>query len=119
MPTVQLFISTPNFDRMLAFYQRLFGAVETSRHPAEGTPFFVGLAVGDSALGLVNGADTDVTTPSRTAISVATPDVDALLGEVEAAGGTVLGPPNDMPWGQRVAHVHDPDGNLVNLTQDL
>jgi predicted enzyme related to lactoylglutathione lyase len=31
----------------------------------------------------------------------------------------VLGPPNDMPWGQRVAHVHDPDGNMVNLVQQV
>ena len=28
----------------------------------------------------------------------------------------MLGPPNDMPWGQRVAHIQDPDGNTVNLT---
>ena len=26
---------------------------------------------------------------------------------------------NDMPWGQRVAHIKDPDGNVVNLTQQL
>jgi uncharacterized glyoxalase superfamily protein PhnB len=31
----------------------------------------------------------------------------------------VQGPPNDMAWGQRVAHVQDPDGTTVNLTQDL
>ena len=31
----------------------------------------------------------------------------------------VLGPPNDMPWGQRVAHILDPDGNTVNLTEPL
>jgi hypothetical protein len=24
-----------------------------------------------------------------------------------------------MPWGQRVVHLHDPDGNLVNLTHPL
>jgi predicted enzyme related to lactoylglutathione lyase len=24
-----------------------------------------------------------------------------------------------MPWGQRVAHIADPDGNVVNLTQTL
>jgi hypothetical protein len=24
-----------------------------------------------------------------------------------------------MPWGQRVAHIKDPDGNVVNLTQQL
>jgi predicted enzyme related to lactoylglutathione lyase len=24
-----------------------------------------------------------------------------------------------MPWGQRVAHILDPDGNTVNLTEPL
>ena len=46
-------------------------------------------------------------------------DVDELLPQVEPAGGKVLGPPNDMPWGHRVAHATDPDGNKVNLTQVL
>jgi predicted enzyme related to lactoylglutathione lyase len=47
------------------------------------------------------------------------PDVDAVLDQVEPAGGAVLGPPNDMPWGQRVAHILDPDGNAVNLTSAI
>ncbi|WP_395369222.1 VOC family protein [Streptomyces tubercidicus] len=46
-------------------------------------------------------------------------DVDALLDRVEPLGGTVQGPANDMPWGQRVAHIQDPDGNALNLTQPL
>jgi hypothetical protein len=24
-----------------------------------------------------------------------------------------------MPWGQRVAHIADPDGNVVNLTESI
>ena len=31
----------------------------------------------------------------------------------------MLGPPNDMPWGQRVAHIQDPDGNTVDLTERI
>ena len=45
-------------------------------------------------------------------------DVDALLDTVRRLGGTVVAPPTDMPWGQRVGHILDPDGNTVNLTQD-
>ncbi|MFI6394965.1 VOC family protein [Nonomuraea sp. NPDC050540] len=54
----------------------------------------------------------------RARLSVAVEDVDGLLERVEAAGGRVLGPPTDMPWGRRVAHIHDPGGNTVNLTQE-
>jgi predicted enzyme related to lactoylglutathione lyase len=52
-------------------------------------------------------------------LSIEVPDVTALLERVAALGGTVQGPANDMPWGQRVAHIADPDGNVVNLTQSL
>jgi predicted enzyme related to lactoylglutathione lyase len=119
VPTVRPIISTPNLDRQRAFYQRLLGAVQTNHFPAEGPVFFIGLTLGDSELGLVNEADTDLSAPSRILLSVEVDDVDALLEQVEAAGGRVLGQPTDMPWGQRVAHIHDPDGNMVNLTQTL
>jgi predicted enzyme related to lactoylglutathione lyase len=52
-------------------------------------------------------------------LDLTVPDVDALLPRVAELGGAVRGPANDMPWGARVAHVTDPDGNAVNLTQVL
>ncbi|MCW2657653.1 MAG: EamA family transporter [Jatrophihabitans sp.] len=42
-----------------------------------------------------------------------------LLDRVVELGGRVLSPPNDMPWGQRVGHIEDPDGNAVNLTHEI
>jgi predicted enzyme related to lactoylglutathione lyase len=42
--------------------------------------------------------------------------VDAALARVAFLGGRAPSPATDMPWGQRVAHVRDPDGNAVNLT---
>lgn len=35
------------------------------------------------------------------------------------AGGEVGGSAHDMAWGHRVAHVTDPDGSPINLTQQL
>lgn len=116
--TIQLFTMTPDLKRLRAFYESLFDAREVQRHPERGEVFFVNLRIGSSALGLV-AQDADLTAPQRTAIAVMVEDVDSLLPRVEELGGEVLGPPNDMPWGHRVAHVHDPDGNLVNLTQEI
>lgn len=76
------------------------------------------LAIGDAELGLV-AEDIDLDGSPRVLLSVDVPDVNALLPRVEEAGGRVRGPSNDMPWGQRVAHVLDPDGNPVNLTRNL
>ncbi|WP_433367609.1 VOC family protein [Streptosporangium sp. CA-115845] len=119
MTTVQPIIVTPDLDRLQAFYERLLGAVEVIRFPGDGPTFFVNLKLGDSELGLVNEAATDLSAPQRILLSVRVDDVDGLLEQAGAAGGRVLGPSTDMPWGERVAHIHDPDGNMVNLTQPL
>jgi predicted enzyme related to lactoylglutathione lyase len=116
--SVHAILVTRDLDRLTAFYRSLLGAVETQRFPPDGPTFFVGLRIGDSDLGVVaDGGAPDG--PQRMLLSIDVPDVDGLLPRVEELGGHVEGPPNDMPWGQRVAHVQDPDGNAVNLTQQL
>ena len=117
--TVQPILVTPDLDRLHAFYVSLLGAVEITSFPESGAVFYVGLRVGDSDLGLTADPNVDVDSPSRMLLSVDVADVDVLLPRVEALGGRVQGPANDMPWGQRVAHIADPDGNVVNLTQQL
>ena len=117
MTNVQAIITTPDLARLQSFYERLLGAEEVRRYPHDGPTFFVGPKLGDSELGLVAEAAADLSAPQRILLSVDVDDVNSLLDRVEAAGGHVLGPSTDMPWGQRVAHVHDPDGNMVNLTQ--
>jgi predicted enzyme related to lactoylglutathione lyase len=117
--SLQPIIVTPELDRLLGFYTGLLDAKETTRVPDEGPPFYVGLQIGDSELGLVSDSGADTTAPQRMLLSVDVENVDELLERVPRCGGRVLGLPNDMPWGQRVAHVQDPDGNAVNLTQSI
>jgi predicted enzyme related to lactoylglutathione lyase len=117
--TVRPIIATAHLDRLLEFYGQLVGAVELHRMPAEGPPFYVGLRVGDSELGLVADDSAPAEAPQRMLLSIDVPDVEGVLDRVTTLGGTVLSPPNDMPWGQRVLHLRDPDGNAVNLTQEL
>ncbi|MEU7433974.1 VOC family protein [Streptomyces sioyaensis] len=116
---VQPVIVTPDLDRLRDFYRALAGAEEFTRVPEEGPAFFVGLRIRGSELGLVSDRSVAIGTPTRILLSLAVEDVDALLDRVESLGGTVRGPANDMPWGQRVAHIQDPDGNAVNLTQQI
>ncbi|MFD5819413.1 VOC family protein [Streptomyces sp. NPDC127038] len=119
MSTIQPVILTDHHDVLLGFYTKLFGAEEIFRVPAEGPVFYLGLRVGDSDLGLVAKEDAGSGAAPRILLSIAVDDVDETLGRVEALGGSVDGGPNDMPWGQRVAHIKDPDGNPVNLTQQI
>jgi predicted enzyme related to lactoylglutathione lyase len=122
--TVQPVIVTPSMPLLLAFYKALLGAVEISRVPEEGPAFYVGLRIGDAELGVVADGDAVIDTPQRILLNVNVADlqvgdVESLLEHVKPLGGRVLGLPNDMPWGQRVAHIQDPDGNTVNLTEPI
>lgn len=46
-------------------------------------------------------------------------DVDTAWARLVAAGARPVVAPTDRSWGQRTAYVADPDGNLVELAQDL
>ena len=119
MPGILPMIVTADLERLRAFYVDVLGATEGERTPPEGDTFYLELTLGGSELGLVADAQVAPGPAGRILLSIDVPDVDALLPAVTAAGGTVPGPANDMPWGQRVAHVSDPDGNALNLTQTL
>jgi predicted enzyme related to lactoylglutathione lyase len=122
--TIQPVIVTTTLPLLLAFYKALLGAVEISRLPQDGPALYVGLQIGNAELGIVTDGEADIAAPQRILLNVNVGDlgvggVEDLLEHVEPLGGQVLGPPNDMPWGQRVAHILDPDGNTVNLTEPI
>ncbi|MFJ8871805.1 VOC family protein [Streptomyces sp. NPDC102473] len=119
MSTIQPVILTADQDVLLGFYTKLFGAEEIFRVPEEGPVFYRGLRIGDTDLGLVAKTDLGTGAAPRMLLSIGVDDVDETLGRVEALGGSVRSGPHDMPWGQRVAHIQDPDGNPVNLTQPI
>ena len=119
MTTVRPIIVTADLDRLLTFYTELLGAEEVQRFPEDGPVFYVGLTLGDSELGLSTDAAVVAGPPGRMLLSIEVADVDALLPTVAGLGGESTSGANDMPWGQRVAHIKDPDGNVLNLTQQL
>jgi catechol 2,3-dioxygenase-like lactoylglutathione lyase family enzyme len=47
------------------------------------------------------------------------PDVDAAFTELVTEGASPVTSPTTRPWGQRTAYIRDPDGNLIELAQDL
>ena len=103
------------------FYRDLVGFTELFRLPEEGPAGYVGLILGDSRLGLVDAQwpmDTigiAVGSGPRAELFVYVDDVDATAARAPEVGGRLLRPPGDMPWGERVAYVEDPEGNPVAL----
>ena len=75
------------------------------------------LALIGGLVGLILGIVALTRGKNRGATSLNVEDVDDLLERVEALGGRALCQPDDMPWGQPVAHVEDPDSKADNLTQ--
>jgi lactoylglutathione lyase len=46
-------------------------------------------------------------------------DADTAFSDFVARGALPVVPPTDRAWGQRTGYVRDPDGHLIELTQDL
>ncbi|WP_309887427.1 VOC family protein [Archangium sp.] len=119
-------LSTENLERALGFYRELLGGTETYRFPEGEHPVFLVLKLGESDVGL--GAITSDSRPlhgqplrpaqgHRIELCVYVDDVDATIDRMRASGVPILLEPTDQPWGERVAYVSDPDGNLVMLTR--
>lgn len=56
----------------------------------------------------------------RIALVFAVPDVDEACRQLQAEGVALAAFPTDHPeWGIRTAHVRDPEGNLIEINQNL
>ena len=52
-----------------------------------------------------------------TGVSFDVSDIEAAQAALEGRGVRFDGPPETQPWGGRLTHFHDPDGNVVTLVQ--
>lgn len=69
-------------------------------------------AVGAESVGQSDG--------EHVALVFFTDDVDATAEQLAARGGRLTAPPRDRAdWGIRVAHLRDPDGNLIELASRM
>jgi uncharacterized glyoxalase superfamily protein PhnB len=102
-------LRTRDLGRLVAFYSTAFGATEHYRWD----DVYVALSVGGGSLGI--GREPAAREGDQLSIWIYVDDVDAVHQACLDAGATSLVAPDDMPWGERVAQLHDPDGNLLYL----
>ena len=101
------------------FYVGL-GFVETARTPETGEAGYVSLRRGDAELGIVSvewprqELGLPIGDGTRFEMYIYVDDLDATIA---AHRDTLVREPRDMPWGERVAYLRDPDGNPVVLAQ--
>ena len=102
------------------FYER-FGFERHFQLPAEGEPGYVALRRDEAELAVVSAQwprDQLGLEPGRQPrfeLFVYVDDVDTVVDELRGDGVVVLREAEDMPWGERVGYVADPDGNPVAL----
>ena len=110
-------IRVQDLERSLEFYEGLLGLERGYQWPPEGEGElgFAVVRLGEWALGLTQ-ADRTYEPDDRYELCFYTADVDETVGELRAHGVPVLHEPEDMPWGERMAWVADPDGNRIHLT---
>ena len=108
-------------ERVAAFYAAL-GFEEHFRLPDErGNAGFIALHRESAELGVTSEASPRMLAGiepgpgPRHELFVYVADVDATFSELRDAGTATLREPADMPWGERLAFVRDPEGNVVTL----
>ena len=81
------------------------------------------LGIGAGQIGLGNGSGPALhgqtplpATGHAVDICVYVPNVDEVTS---AAGSDVAVPPADMPWGERVAYLADPEGTMILVIQHV
>lgn len=108
-------------ERVAAFYGRL-GFEETFRLTDENDAAgFIALRRGAAELGVTTEASPRMLAGiepgpgPRHELFVYVDDVDVTAAELRRGGMVLLREPADMPWGERIAFVEDPEGNVVTL----
>lgn len=108
-------------ERVAAFYVGL-GFTENARMTgADGTAGFIGLRRDDAEIAVTTEdsprqlAGVEPGPGPRHELFIYAADLDTAVESARTGGGRVLKEPADMPWGERLAYVTDPEGNLVAL----
>jgi lactoylglutathione lyase len=114
-------IYTRDVARTVGFYEQLLGFERQYQFPPDGEAGYVGLKRDQAELGVVHESSprqmigSGIGDGPRFELFVYVADVDAAITSMQAGGVPVLRMPENMPWGERVAFVSDPEGNPVTL----
>jgi lactoylglutathione lyase len=118
-------LSVADLARSLHFYGEALGGEKSYQFPEEGDPVFVVLRFGESELGIgglgdeppLHGQALRPVQGHGMELCAYFNDLDAAVERLRTEGTPVLFEPSEMLWGERIAYVSDPDGNLLMLTE--
>lgn len=121
----QIILFSNDVTRAATFYSEL-GFKETFRVPMEGEPIHVDLVLDGYKVGIASVASTrddhglnPVPEGQRAAVILWTDDVEGAYTELTSRGVPGLKTPHEWLGRLLIAWISDPDGNPVQLVQDL
>ena len=105
-------------DRLIDFLRAAFGGEVTERHQApDGSVQHAKVRIGDSFVEV--GEAHGQWQPMPAALYLYVDDVDTVARHAVAAGAALLRSPENQPYGERVAYVEDPAGNIWYVATPL
>jgi len=123
--TPQVILFSENLPRAIAFYTRL-GFAETFRVPLDGEPIHVDLTLDGYKIGIASVESTrddhgldPVPKGQRAAVILWTDDTATAFADLVADGAPGLASPHEWLGRLLIAWVADPDGNPIQIVQDL
>lgn len=121
--TVTPFVIVKGAAEFIDFTKKAFDAEELTRVGEDGAIGHAEVRIGNAIVMLFDSKDYWPDTPAFLRLYV--DDCNATYEQALKAGGTSVTKPTDAPWGDRVARVKDPLGNLwwimtrmENLTEE-
>lgn len=109
-------VTTADMTRALRFYRDILEGTVTHEIPdADGNPVYVGIDFGLSHMGLGQKVEAGAAGPISLWIQAA--DCDAAVERLRQNDIKIVDGPRNMPSGERVARVLDPDGNEIIISE--
>jgi lactoylglutathione lyase len=113
----------PDVAASLDFYERAFAQRRRLLHEsgqyAELETGFTTLAFASHELAAANVPGLSPSAGSSFEVCFVTDDVRKAYATSLEAGADAVSEPQTKPWGQEVAYVRDPDGNLIELASPV
>jgi PhnB protein len=109
--TVTPYLMVREAAQLIDFVKQAFAATELFRGTGSAGGIHAEVRLGDSMV-MIGGAGTWNGEPMPAAIYLYMDDVDAVYKRAIQAGAASLSEPADQPYGDRIAGVKDPFGNV-------
>ena len=115
-------LPTPNARKLADFYHKVLGANVDDSH---GGPNRIEIWFGDrdeKPVGIVANQDESYKrqeTDTCQGFEFSVQDADAEYARMLDLGVEIEKLPQDLPWGYRYFHIKDPDGNGIDIVQEL